>query len=619
MVALMIKNPNLPSGYEILNTSWWLSSTPDFGELDIIAISIEDEVNLLNIQFDVDLEVGRKYYAKCRVVYNKGFSNESNINVFTARDLNEINLDLVTPTKISRPTITILPEGDVKPIGLLKFEGGPFVTKFDVEHSTSSWILEDIKTNKVLWSKIEDAINLTSVDLPVTLDPNSAFRMTLAYRGKNGNLSQFATKTFVTGANDVKIKGDLTKVPADIDLPIEVDVLESGITTVTYRLYANGSFLIDSLLLSSAGGGETRKYTIDGDLISTGVDYTLHIEILESTGIKRNGYFYFKPYFDLSLTPDPNFKYENKVKEFAPTYTVENFSNSTGYRPELPNNEVIQIVSRDGNISLDFFKLDSTNGRFDYTGRSYTLGVLRASAIAVDTSFSYCLLKNGRLIIKGHRTGLLLSIPYNIVSGELDVSTIRFTYGLGELSSTARLQHAIVALPNSTFIAFSPENGRLVLVNSLDLSFTFLGSKVYDSDRSKIGIYKLTSKTMMVMYKDLDNIYKADIFNIDTNALLHEGIIILDESVNPSNIRMVIDAATANECICFKVVTLFNGNVIIVLSDTSNNNLYMTYNLALNVMVPLITKEAGIDRGVYSLLRNGTALQMNEVKEMIFY
>ena len=78
----MIKNPNLPTGYEILNVSWWLSDSPDFEDTNIIGISIEDEINLLNIQFDVELEIGRKYYAKCRVVYNKGFSHDSNINVF---------------------------------------------------------------------------------------------------------------------------------------------------------------------------------------------------------------------------------------------------------------------------------------------------------------------------------------------------------------------------------------------------------------------------------------------------------------------------------------------------------------------------------------------------------
>lgn len=619
MVGLMIKNPNLPTGYEILNTSWWLSSTPDFGELDILAVSIEDEVNILNIQFDVELEIGRKYYAKCRVVYNKGFSNDSNINVFTARDLNEINLDIVTPTKISRPTITIVPEGDYKPVGLLSFEGGPFVTKFEVEHSTSSWILEDIKTGKVVWSKIEDPVNLTSISLPINLDPNTAYRMTLAYRGKNNNLSQFASKTFVTGANEISIKGDLTKVPSQMDLPIEVDISEAGISTIEYKLYANGTFLIDSLILSVSGDDDTRKYTIPGELISEDVDYTLHIQVTESTNIKRNGYFYFKPYFDLSLMPDPNFKYENKVVEYAATYTTENFNNSVGYRPELPNNEIIHIASTLGNIKLDFYKLNSINGRLDYTGKSYNLGVLKVSAVEVDTSFSYVLLKNGRLIIKGHISGIIISIPYNIISGDLDVSAIRFTFGLGEVSSIAKLQHGMIPQSDSLFVAFSIDTGRLVLVNSIDLSFTFIGAKVYDNERSKIGLYKLSSATIMILFLDIDNVYKADIVDITTNTIVSENIVILDETNNPNNIDIVVDELTSQECIAFKVVTLYNGKILVVLIDTTGRSHYMIYNTTLDVLVPLMIKDLGIDSGVYSLLRNGNMLQMNDIKELIFY
>ena len=45
-------------------------------------------------------------------------------------------------------------------------------------------------------------------------------------------------------------------------------------------------------------------------------------------------------------------KYENKIKEYAATYTPENFSDSTGFRPELPNNEIISIESRLGNVTI---------------------------------------------------------------------------------------------------------------------------------------------------------------------------------------------------------------------------------------------------------------------------
>ena len=613
MVALMIKNPNLPTGYEILNTSWWLSDSPDFEDINIIGISIEDEINLLNIQFDVELEIGRKYYAKCRVVYNKGFSNDSNINVFIARDLNEINLDLVPPTKISRPTISITPSTKLKPLGLLSFSGGPFVSKFEVEHWTSSWILEEVKTNKVIWSRLEDGTNLTSVSLPINLKPNSAYKITLAYRGKNNNLSQFASKTFVTGANSVKIKGDLISVPSGMDLPIEVDRSEAGVENIFYKLYANGTFLVDEYVTSISSGEDTRKYTIDGSLISPEVDYTLHIEVLEYNGVRRNGYFYFKPYFDLSETPDPNIKYENKTKEYAATYTPENFSDSTGFRPELPNNEIISIESRLGNVSLHFYKIDSTNGRFDYTGKTYRLGELKPSSIELDTSFSYILLKNSRLIIKGHNSGILISIPYNVISGELDINAIRYSFELGETASKAKLQHGLIAADNSQFLAFSIETGRLVMVNSIDLSFTFVGPKTYDTDRTMIGLYKLALDTVFILYLDMDGVYKADVYNIRTNSFV-EFIEILDPTTNPENIDMLKD-----NTIIFKMVTLFNGQVLVVLTDTDGKNIYKKYRLDFNTLVPLIDKPLGIDSGVYSLLRNGNLLQMDETKEIIFY
>ena len=95
MLSLVIKNPNLPSGYSIVSTTWQVAKNKDFIPSSIVAESIENAVNKLNIQFDIDLELGVKYFARCRVIYNKGFSNYSNINVFIAKDLNEIEFLIV--------------------------------------------------------------------------------------------------------------------------------------------------------------------------------------------------------------------------------------------------------------------------------------------------------------------------------------------------------------------------------------------------------------------------------------------------------------------------------------------------------------------------------------------
>ena len=101
----------------------------------------------------------------------------------------------------------------------------------------------------------------------------------------------------------------------------------------------------------------------------------------------------------------------------------------------------------------------------------------------------------------------------NVISGELDINNIRYSFELGEIASKAKLQHGLVAADNSQFLAFSIETGRLVMVNSVDLSFTFIGPKTYDMDRTKIGLYKLALDTVFILYLDiLIYIYTSYIF-----------------------------------------------------------------------------------------------------------
>ena len=127
MVSLVIKNPDLPSGYNVVSTTWQLATSKDFVPSSIIQQSLENTVNKFNIQFDIELELGVKYYARCRVVYNKGFSNYSNINVFIAKDLNEIELNLslidIIELDLTRPYY-IKKEGQYYILNKITFQKG---------------------------------------------------------------------------------------------------------------------------------------------------------------------------------------------------------------------------------------------------------------------------------------------------------------------------------------------------------------------------------------------------------------------------------------------------------------------------------------------------------------
>lgn len=614
MVLLMIKNPALPADYTIENVSWWLSETLEFRPGDILRESIEDPVNKLSIQFDIDLEIGKKYYAKCRVVYNKGFSNDSNINIFIARDLNEIDLDIVAPTKISRPTIEILPDVKSKPLGMLTFKGGEFLSKFNVGHESSTYILEDIN-GKVIWSKPEDSTNLTEIKLPIGLEPNSAYRLLLAYTGKNHNTSQFAIKTFTTGDNEIKLKGSLDSVPAQVDLTVQTNLTDVGLVSATYRLYAEGIFLVDTKTILASSGDDLDTYVIPANLLDADVNYNIHVTTVGALNIEKNGYFYFKPYFDLSETPDFNFLYENNVKEWAASYTSDIFSNASGYRPELPNKEIIQIVSKLGAVSLMFYKLDHTTGKFNFTGRSFNLGILKASVVAVDAEFSYRLMKNNRLVIKGHKSGVLISIPYNSISGDVDINNMRYNFTLGEIASTNTMQHAICPMTESMFVAFNMENGRLAAINNLDLSSTFLSAKVYDVATNLIGLYKISKSLVMILHLDAFNNWKFDVFDYETKAYTVTDRVLLANDSNPDSLAMI----DGNNKVLVKVVALFNGKVLMTFLNGSNENTYKTYDITSTDITPLMIKQNGIGLGVYSLLKDGKMLQLNDTKEILFY
>ena len=612
MVSLMIKNPDLPTGYEVVNVSWYLARDKEF--TDIVVQSIENTVNKSNIQFNIELDLGVKYYAKSRIVYNKGFSNYSNINVFVAKDLNEIELDLYAPTKISRPDITILPAETEKPIAMLEFSGGPFISKYNILQKTATYILEDVN-GKVIWSRINDSTNLENIVLPIALQENSAYRLMIAYEGKNNNTSQFAIETFVTGKNDINVSNTISAVPSGVDLTFTTDIVEYGLASVEYKLYAEGGFLVDSKTIMAIEGIDMTTWTVDGDLLKENVNYVLYIKTTDSSSISKNGYFYFKPYFDSSVTPDVNFKYTNTVSTFVPNYTVDMFATATGYRPALPNQELIQSAGSDGVVILNFFKFEFDTKKFNFTGRSFNLGNLFGvgSNISMD-DFSYTLLKSGKLLIKSLNRDLLISVPYNVISGDIDTNLLKTRTISPLLTSKATTTHGVVDVNKIEFITYSMAEGRLLLVNANDLSYSYLNSKIYSNNPEYLAIYKISSSLMLIVDIAPDGLSATfDVYNFITNLYVTE-----DEVIDTTGIELISNFSST-----LKVAQLYNGNILCMFKSTiADNTEYRLLavdeansNANLNY---LMVNANYIDSGVYSLLRNGKVLELSATKGIIF-
>ncbi len=612
MVSLVIKNPDLPSGYNIVSTTWQLATSKDFVPSSIIQQSLENTVNKSNIQFDIELELGVKYYARCRVIYNKGFSNYSNINVFIAKDLNEIELDLFAPTKISRPTITILPDIVEKPISLLEFNGGDFISKYGIAQESATWILEDMN-GKVVWDRIYDSTNLNSIKLPISLKENSAYRLFVSYRGKNNNESQFAVKTFITGANDIKLKGSLKSIPAGIDLTFNLDINDSLLSSTTYELYADGGFLVDSKVILSTDGIDMTTWTIEASKVLRDVNYVLHVKTIDAVMTEQNGYFYYKPYFNLLETPDVNFKYTNTVSAFTPSYTPEMFATSTGYRPELPNGELIQSSGANGNVILNFFAFDYDTKRFNFTGRSASLGQIfgATSTLSMD-DFSYKLLNSGKLVLKCLNEDMVISIPYNVISGDVNLNLLKYKKFSVGLTSKADNTHGIVDISDTEFITYSMDDERLIVVNVNDLSYSFLNSKLYNTNPTNVGIYKISSTLMMILDVTNETTGKFDIYDFKNNTYVAENVVI-----DTTNLLLLNSNYNT-----LKLIQLYNGAVVLMFKSTvptkNQYKLLTVDTVAHTAAITHLMENDGVDDGVYSMLRNGKALQLSAGNGLIF-
>lgn len=612
MVSLVIKNPDLPSGYNVVSTTWQLATSKDFVPSSIIQQSLENTVNKFNIQFDIELELGVKYYARCRVVYNKGFSNYSNINVFIAKDLNEIELDLFAPTKISRPTITILPDIVEKPISLLEFNGGEFISKYSIAQESATWILEDMN-GKVVWDRIYDSTNLNSIKLPISLKENSAYRLFVSYRGKNNNESQFAVKTFITGVNDIKLKGSLKSIPAGIDLTFNLDINDSLLSSTTYELYADGGFLVDSKVILSTDGIDMTTWSIAGSKVLRDVNYVLHVKTVDAVMTEKHGYFYYKPYFNLLETPDVNFKYTNTVSTFIPSYTPEMFATATGYRPELPNGELIQSSGTNGTVILNFFAFDYDTKRFNFTGRSANLGQIfgAGSTLSMD-DFSYRLLNSGKLILKCLNEDMVVSVPYNVISGDVNLNLLKYKKFSVGFTSKADNTHGVVDISDTEFITYSMDDERLIVVNVNDLSYSFLNSKLYNTNPTHVGIYKISATLMMIL--DITDAIagKFDIYDFKNNVYIAENVVI-----DTTNLLLL-----NSDYNTLKLIQLYNGVVVLMFKSTvptKNQYKILTVDtVAHTAAITHLMENDGVDDGVHSMLRNGKALQLSASNGLIF-
>lgn len=260
MAVLRINNADLPSGYTHDFTDWQISTTVDFS--NIIARSDEDPINLTTIFFNIELELGKDYYGRARMRLNTGWTEWSNVKVFTPKDVDESNLIMDIPSVITAPTLKTKFDLNSHPSTMFKIEAiNGFNTLGNAKHESTSWIIED-STGKPVWTSLDDRENLLSLDVDIDLPLHNVYHIHASFKGSNGDASQFGTVTLFTSDDiNYQLFRKMFRIEGDPDLEV-VHPFINGLDDIEWELYSDG-------MLTDSGLTVDPFFTIGRTLLDT--------------------------------------------------------------------------------------------------------------------------------------------------------------------------------------------------------------------------------------------------------------------------------------------------------------------------------------------------------------
>ncbi len=249
MVVLRINNTDLPTGWTHSATDWQVSTSENFSS--ILVSSMNDSANLTTIVFNNNLELGVKYYGRARMLLNTGFTEWSNIDVFTPKDIDEVALLMDIPSIITTPTLRSNFDLNSHPSRFftIRIDNG-FNTLGNATHESTSWIIED-NTGKPIWASFDDKENLLSLTSNVNLELNKVYRIHASIKGTNGDSSQYGSITFYTSDSNEFL---LTRYLYRNDLTIDLDVMHPyivGLDYLEYEIYKDEKIVYNNTVLDN--------------------------------------------------------------------------------------------------------------------------------------------------------------------------------------------------------------------------------------------------------------------------------------------------------------------------------------------------------------------------------
>ena len=284
MIVLRINDVDIPAGWAHTETDWQVSTNEQF--TDIIAESLNDSVNLTSKVFNYKTTIGQVYYGRARMLLNVGWTEWSNIEIFLARDINEVVMSMDIPSVIETPTVTSNYDLWAHPSSNFTITTSPFTTPGNATHEKTSYFIEDSNGNTV-WSNLNDTVHLTSIRMTDLLPLNEVLHLHVAHTGSNGVVSGYGSLTFYTSDdNNFGMNRVFRNVRADRDIFVEIPFI-ADIDVLEWALYDQSGIEITN------GIRNDLNLLITEDNFIPNVTYTLAVKGTVANVTREWSYYFF--------------------------------------------------------------------------------------------------------------------------------------------------------------------------------------------------------------------------------------------------------------------------------------------------------------------------------------
>lgn len=256
-------------------TDWNVATDLSFS--DVILKSEGDKDNLSSIVFNEVLDPNKTYYARARVLLETGYTVWGNIDVIVPDVVDATNELVDVPGLVSVPLLsTNSPQLNHTPV-MFTITADGFMTTSSAVLTSVSWFIEELDGN-VIWSKLNDTVNKTSIEVnDVVLKPSEVYRIKAMFHTTSNDTSAISSLIIqVTDNDNIILLTYIDLVDSTADLPLEIRKIDV-VTDVTYEIISLKDNYAQSVYKQTVSGPDCNKITIPANTLRQNSHFLLKI------------------------------------------------------------------------------------------------------------------------------------------------------------------------------------------------------------------------------------------------------------------------------------------------------------------------------------------------------